>query len=155
MVRPVLSRRGRNTRAHASASTSSRRRSTASARNFKFKLRENIGALKCNNDLKTSFLNIDGLSDAKLEDVSSYVRTKSPDLFFLLETKRRAEEIGTDISIPGYDLTELRRSDVSGDKTGGGVAFYTRNNAGLLFKRHSPAIQHGDLECTSRMRGFG
>ena len=78
MVRPVLSRCGRNTRAHASASTSSRRRSTASVRNFKFKLRENIGALKCKNDLKTSFLNIDGLSDAKLEDVSSYVRANHP-----------------------------------------------------------------------------
>lgn len=152
MVRPVLSRCGRNTRAHASASTSSRRRSTASVRNFKFKLRENIGALKCKNDLKTSFLNIDGLSDAKLEDVSSYVRAKSPDLFFLLETKRRAEEIGTDISIPGYDLTELRRSDVSGDRSGGGVAFYTKNNAGLLFKRHSPAIQHGDLEYVQNER---
>ena len=66
--------------------------------------------------MTTAFHNVDGLSE--LVDVSSFVSSKSPDLFFLLETKRRAEEVASDISIPGYDLTEIRRSDVSVDRAG-------------------------------------
>ena len=106
-----------------SHSSSARRRNAKFKRNHLFRLREEFGAIACKNDLKTAFLNVDGLSDAKLVDVSSFVSSKSPDLFFLLETKRRAEEVASDISIPGYDLTEIRRSDVSGDRAGGGLSF--------------------------------
>ena len=58
-------------------------------RNFKYKLRENYGALQCQDGLKSAFLNIDGLSDAKLEDVVSFTSKRSPDVFFVLETKIR------------------------------------------------------------------
>ena len=150
MVRPQF-RNGRNVRVQA-APSSDRRRSGISSQNYKFKLREQIGQLRCKDDLKSSFINIDGLTDAKLEDVTSTVLSRSPDLFFLLETKRREEEIGTDISVPGYDVTEIKRSDVSGDRPGGGIAFYTKNTAGLLFKRHSPNIPHADLEYVQNER---
>ena len=43
---------------------------------------------------------------------------------------RRKEELGSDISLPGYDLTEVRRSDVSRDKPGGGIAFYAKTPVG-------------------------
>ena len=151
MVRPDTFRRGRNSRS-GSIYSSSRRRTVKSVGGFKFRLRENAGALNCKENLKSSFLNIDGLSEAKFEDMSKTVQTKSPDLFFLLETKRRIEEIASDISLPGYDLAELRRSDASGDKPGGGIAFYLKNTAGLLFKRHNPAIAHADLEYVQQER---
>ena len=145
MVRPL--RRGRNTRSNTSPPTSVTRRARGHiSTNFKFKLREQVGQLLCKDNLKSSFINIDGFSDAKLEDITSTVLSRSPDMFFLLETKRREEEIGMDISVPGYDVNELRRSDISGDRQGGGIAFYTKNSTGLVFKRHTPDITHADLE---------
>ena len=150
MVRPQY-RHGRNLRMKAAPNVP-RRRSGDSIRNFKFRLREQVGELRCKDSLKTSFINIDGLSDAKLEDITATVLSRSPDLFFILETKRRLEEIGTDISVPGYDVTEIRRSDLSGDRSGGGIAVYTKNTAGLLFKRHTPAITHADLEYVQNER---
>ena len=126
-------------------STSVTRRRRARARNFKFKLREHPGALESQNSLTSAFLNVDGLSDSKRVDVANFATKVSPDLFFLLETKRRKEEIGSDIDVPGYDLTEIRRSDAAGDRAGGGLAVYSKNTGGVLFKRHAPNIEHGDL----------
>ena len=151
MPPPLNHRRGRNSGSN-STSTSRRNRSVKSIKNFKYKLRENLGALSCKSGLTSAFLNVDGLTESKLEDVSSFVSAKSPDIFFLLETKRRLEDIGSDISIPGYELTELRRSDTSGDRPGGGIAFYTKNTGGLLFERHTPDIIHGDLEYVNNER---
>ena len=44
------------------------------------------------------------------------------------------------IDIIGYDVTEVRRSDSSDDKGGGGIAVYTRKTDGLVFKDHEPVI---------------
>ena len=112
---------------------------------IKVKLRGSYGAKQYQTQLSTSFLNVDGLSDASMEDVRSYASLKSPDIFFLLETKRRLEEVGSSISVPGYDVTEIRRSDVANDKQGGGIAFFTKDSRSILFKRHAPDILHADL----------
>ena len=144
-------RHGRNTRNHASQ-TSARRRTKVSVRNLKPRLKQQTGYLSCKNSLNASFLNVDGLSEVKLEEVTSTVLSTSPDIFFLLETKRREEEIGIDISVPGYELSEIKRSDVSGDRAGGGIAVYTKSNAGLLFKQHNPAIANADLEFVQNER---
>ena len=82
-------------------------------------MREDAGALISRDYLTSAFLNIDGFSDAKHVDVTNFVSKVSPDIFFLLETKRRVEEIGSDIDIHGYDQTEIKRSDTAGDKQGG------------------------------------
>ena len=42
-------------------------------------------------------------------DVQTTLASKKPDIVFLLETKRRFEEIGSDIDVDGYDLREVRR----------------------------------------------
>ena len=70
----------------------------------------------------------------------------------MLETKRREEEIGIDISVPGYELSEIKRSDLSGDRAGGGIAVYTKNTEGLLFKKHNPVIEHAELEFVQNER---
>ena len=150
MPNPGRFRRGNNSRHHA-APTSARRRTKASNR-FKFKLRQNAEQLVRKDSLKASFLNVDGLSEAKLADITSTVLSTSPDIFFLLETKRRFEEIGIDISVPGYELSEFRRSDLSGDRAGGGIAVYTKNTGGLLFKSYTPAIAHSDFEFVQNER---
>ena len=151
MPAPSSTRRGHNSRNHAQRSSKLSTKKNFK-RNFKFKLRERYGALQCQNGLKSAFLNIDGLSDAKLEDVVSFTSVHSPDVFFLLETKRRLEDIGSDISVPGYDLAEVRRSDCARDKAGGGIACYTKDSGGILFKRYSPNIEHADLEYVNNER---
>ena len=93
------------------------------------RLRESIGIVKPKSTLRASFLNVDGLNEITLEDVSGTIREKNQDIVFLLETKRRAEEIGIDISIPGYSFHEAKRSSLAG---------------GLLFKRHTPDIKNAE-----------
>ena len=90
MTPPIQSgfRRGRNSRSHNVPSNSRVRRRRVFGRNFKYRLRENYGAIQCKQSLSTSYLNVDGLSDAKLEDVHSFAAINSPDLLFLVETKR-------------------------------------------------------------------
>ena len=121
-------------------------------KNVKYKLRENVGVVSSKNTLKTAMLNVDGLSDTSLADVQDFIEKKSPDVVFLLETKRRMEELGTDISVEGYDHFEVKRSDVAEHKPGGGIACYTRKTDGLVFRRHSPDIIHEHLEFVNNER---
>ena len=132
--------------------TSTCPRTRGARRNFKYKLRQNAGALHSQSHLTSGFLNVDGLSEAKLEDVRKFTSEVSPDIFTLLETKRRLEDIGTNISIDGYEHIEIKRSDVAGDRPGGGMVYYTKNTGGILFKRHTPSIEQKDLEYVQNER---
>ena len=109
------------------------------------KLREKVGVVGSKHFLKVSMLNVDGLLPSTLEDVKSTLRRKSSDVCVLLETKRRHEEVGCDISIDGYAVHEVRRSDVAGDRAGGGIVCYTKQSEGLFFKDVSPSIPNPDL----------
>ena len=104
------------------------------------KLRDDVGVVENKKVLKTCFLNVDGLSEATLEDIKGTVHLKSPDLVFLVETKRRKENTVADVNIPGYRLYENLRSDQANDKDGGGIAVYTKLEDGILFKLHTPDI---------------
>ena len=114
-------------------------------RRFKFaraaRRRESIGVLQPKKLLKTSFLNVDGLSEITLDDVSSTIKVRNLDVVFLVESKRREEETPIDAFIPGYALHESRRSNLAGDKAGGGIMVYTKLTDGVLFKRYTPDIQ--------------
>ena len=90
------------------------------------KLRESIGVVQPKNYLRAAFLNVDGLNEVTFEDVSSTIVNQHQDVVFLVETKRREEEPGIDITIPGYSLLETRRSNLAKDKDGGGIAVYTK-----------------------------
>ena len=114
--------------------------------------REYVGVLNRKKTLKTCFLNVDGLGDVTLEDIKETVNIKNPDLMILVETKRREEEIGFDISIPGYNLHERRRSDTAEDKGGGGIAVYTKLADGVLFNIHTPNISNPDAAFVANER---
>ena len=101
------------------------------------KLRESIGVVQSKKLLKTGFLNVDGLNDVSREDVSDTIKLKKIDVVFIVESKRREEEIGIDISIPGYAVHEAKRSNLAEDKDGGGLVCYTKLGDGLLFQRHT------------------
>ena len=104
------------------------------------KLRESVGTIGAKNILRCSLLNINGLSETSLTNVESVIGTENPDIVILLETKRRVEESGIDISVPGYSVHEARRSDDAGDRDGGGIAVYTKLSDGILFKHYQPDI---------------
>ena len=94
--------------------------------------------------LKCSLLNVDGLNEASLNNVETVIGSHGPDIVVLLETKRRVEEHGIDISMQGYSLVESRRSNNAGDRDGGGIAIYTKLSEGILFKHHKPDIADQD-----------
>ena len=119
---------------------------------YKYRRRENIGVVNSKTTLKTSLLNVDGLSDASLVDIEDFVLTNRPDVVFILETKRRLEELAPDISLQGYDDFEVRRSDAAGDGPGGGIACYTREADGLVIRRYLPEISLPQFEYVNKER---
>ena len=118
------------------------RRQSRGFNSKKVKLRSVVGVIEKKLNLKCALLNCDGLSLATLEDVKDVCLRKKPDLVFLLETKRREEDIGLKAAIDGYSLTETRRSDAAGDRGGGGIAVYTRQVDGLIYHEFNPEIKN-------------
>ena len=118
------------------------------------KLRDSRGFLEKKKCLRAGLLNVDGLSLSSFEDVKSALHNKSLDLCFLLETKRRFEEQGSDISVAGYDVHEVRRSDVACDKGGGGIAVYTKKSDGVIFKEYTPPIHDQSLHYVRTERAW-
>ena len=60
-----------------------------------------------------------------------------PDVVFLIEMKRRTEELAPDIVIPGYNNLEVRKSDVAGPHPGAGIAYYTRRCEAIQLISHT------------------
>ena len=129
-----------------------RPRSVRQSIHKKAKLRDTVGTVQIKKTLRVAYLNVDGLGSATLEDVRSTVGLKNPDLCVLVETKRRLEELDDDIEIEGYELNEITRSDLANDKDGGGIAFYTKQGDGLLFKPHTPDIDDVTLSFVNKER---
>ena len=116
------------------------------------KLRSVVGTIQRKNDLKCAYINVDGLTYSSLEDVKEVMVKKKPDVCILVETKRREEQVGLDISIDGYSLKEVKRSDAAGEKGGGGIAYYTRLVDGLVFHDHNPDIEEPSLHYVNKER---
>ena len=134
-------RRGRNSQSNSSSAKSQMR--TRSTRNWIHKavrLKESFGALRTKKKLQCSLLNVDGLTETSFADVKDVLSRKLPDICLLLETKRRLEDDCLCLDVPGYDVTEHRRSDLAGDKGGGGLALFTRKVDGLVFKDYDPDL---------------
>ena len=120
------------------------RRRVQNYKNKGAKLKDSVGTVQTKNVLRCSLLNVDGLGESSLANIEQVVESKKPDVVIILETKRRVEEEGIDISVPGYSLHEARRSNNAGDREGGGIAMYTKLSDGILFKQYKPDIP--DLE---------
>ena len=133
------------------------RRSTQSRANKRFVKARTEYARGIKENLSVGLLNVDGLSASTLDDVANAASSKSLDLIFLLETKRRFEEVdglvtAMDISIPGYKVKEVNRSDAAHDKMGGGIAVYKRQCEGLLFDILMPSITDPNLHYVKNER---
>ena len=118
----------------------------------KVKLRSVVGVIQRKHNLECAMLNCDGLNLSALDDIKKVVEKKKPDVVIILETHRREEELGIDINIDGYTLSEVRRSDTAGDKKGGGIAWYTRQVDGIVFSEHSPDIVDSEHHFVNKER---
>ena len=114
--------------------------------------KQDVCAVDSKESLRCGLLNTDGLSEGTFLDVENTILQKDLDFCVLLETKRRAEDPGTDIKIDGYDHSEIKRSDVAGDRDGGGIVFYTKQSDGLVFRRHAPDIGNDALAYVNQER---
>ena len=92
------------------------RRSNNQLRSNRIKRKKAVQTVQTKNILRCSLLNVDGLGEASLSNVVKVVESEKPDIVILLETKRRVEESGINIAVPGYALHESRRSNNAGDR---------------------------------------
>ena len=122
-----------------------RKRSMGNWKHKSVRMKESFGAVTMKEKLVCSLLNVDGLNESSLADVKEVLSTKKPDICILLETKRRFEDEETPIDVPGYEVSEYRRSDLAGDKGGGGIAVFTRKVDGLAFKDFNPDLPDPSL----------
>ena len=116
------------------------------------KLRENVGILTPKQTLDVALLNVDGYSDVQYETVKGTIEAKNPDICILLETKRRKEVISPKFEINGYDTLERRRSNTSGDRAGGGILVYLRNDKCYRFEEHVSLIENFQYAFVSNER---
>ena len=76
--------------------------------------------------VKVVSFNADGWSEMSENDTRELARTQKPGLIGILETKLRREDGSREVEIPEYDVVDVRRSDLAGDKEGG--AFWCTQN---------------------------
>ena len=137
-------RRGRNSGSNPHVpigKANLRKRITRSRIHRSARLKDSYGAIKTKEKLQFSLLNVDGLNETSFADVKDVLSRKQPDLCVLLETKHRLEDDCLCLDVPGYDVTEYCRSDLAGDKGGGGIAIFTRKTDGLVFNDFDPDLE--------------
>ena len=98
-MRPYNRREAHNHRVHRIKESYHRvKRSRNQYRAIKLaKLRDPVINNPTKSILRCSFLNVNGLTEATLNNVETVCDSKKPDIVFLLETKRREEDTCIDI----------------------------------------------------------
>ena len=92
-----------------------------------------------------ALLNVDGLRETQFNTVNDTISAKSPDIFVILETKFRKEQVDINVKIDGYKYIDRRRSNASLDRPGGGLIMYTRNDTdGSKINEYIPTISNPD-----------
>ena len=115
----------------------------STVRNFKRRrqARGDVGVASRENELTIMTLNVNGLTESSIHDLTNAAEDRNVKVICCTETHFRKEQNQIHHSIPGFNMFETRRSDVSGDKAGGGIIVYCRDN-GPLYKLHNPTIQN-------------
>ena len=87
--------------------------------------------------VKVVSFNCNGYSEVSQKDIKELIRNQNPGVVGILETKLRQEDGTTDVEIEGYDAVDVRRSDLAGDKAGGGILVFTRQEGGVKYKQRT------------------
>ena len=89
---------------------------------------------KASECVKVVSFNANGWSEISENDTRELARSQRPGLIGVLETKLRQEDGGREVEIPDYDVVDVRRSDLAGDKEGGGILVYARQTGGVRYR---------------------
>ena len=107
--------------------------------------RKSLGIINKRKTLSLLYFNTRGLSQSSLSDIKVALDRKKVDIAVIVETHHRLEQTFTECSIDDYKVFETRRSDVSEDKSGGGILVYCKTSEGLMIKQFSPIIEEENL----------
>ena len=84
--------------------------------------------------VKVVSFNTNGWSEMSENHTRELARTQRPGLIGVLETKLRQEDGGRDVEIPDYDVVDVRRLDLAGDKEGGGILVYSKQSVRVKYR---------------------
>ena len=90
--------------------------------------------------MRMAMLNCNGFNDITKQELVNLTYTHRPEIIGILESKMRLEQEDDMVQIPNYRVVDIRRSDLAGDKNGGGILVYTRESEGLKFKHKKFSI---------------
>ena len=91
--------------------------------------------------VKVVSFNADGWSEMSENDTRELARTQKPGLIGILETKLRQEDGSRNVEIPEYDVVDVRRSDLAGDKEGGGILVYSKQAGNVKYRERTFKIR--------------
>ena len=94
--------------------------------------------------MRMAMLNCNGFNDVTRQELVNLTYTHRPEVIGILESKMRQEQEDDIVQIPNYRVVDIRRSDLAGDKSGGGILVYTRESEGLNFKHKRFNIKRKD-----------
>ena len=102
--------------------------------------------------MKMALLNCNGFNDVTRQDILNLTQTHRPEVIGVLESKLREEQGDDMCEIPGYSTVDIRRSDLAGDKKGGGILVFTREVDGLNFKHKKFTIKSKEKQFVQNER---
>ena len=91
--------------------------------------------------VKVVTFNANGWSEMSENDTKELARSQRPGLIAVLETKLRQEDGDRDVEIEDYDVVDVRRSDLAGDKEGGGILVYARQKGDVRYRERKFKIR--------------
>ena len=91
--------------------------------------------------MRMAMLNCNGFNDVTKQELVNLTYSHRPEIIGILESKMHQEQEDDIVQIPNYRVVDIRRSDLAGDKNGGGILVYTRETEGLDFKHKKFAIK--------------
>ena len=126
----------------------SKRRWSDIGGNRKKRMRENsigrdkdVSKVQASDCVKVVSFNCNGWSEMSENDTMELARTQKPGIMGILETKLRQEDGSREVEIPEYDVVDVRRSDLAGDKEGGGILIYTRQAGNVKYREKTFRIK--------------
>ena len=95
--------------------------------------------------------NCNGFDDLSEYDTVDLIKSQKPEILGILETHHREEDTKS-VKIPGYKTFESRRSDLAGDKEGGGIMVLAKETDGIKIEEKRFKIKNKELEFVSKER---
>ena len=102
-------------------------------------------------NIKIVLHNCNGFDDVTENDTLDLIKSHKPEILGILETHHREEDTKS-VKIPGYKTFESRRSDLAGDREGGGIIILAKKTDGLKIEEKSFKIKKKEFQYVSKER---